>query len=257
MIDHPSFVRTGQPALAAALRSGALTEFVRLADERLSQSETLATAAHTFLSLIFDASPRSFALVRSYVMVPWSTLPAAYKSFLAARGIGSELTPETPVLALVATRGLEREWNDVAASKNHLCIPLTSPERVRAVPMVASLLTELGLDLNWLRAPRDLFARKLIGGFNGVFHVKDAAVGADADGRLIIPAQDFVSAHGVRTVFGGGGAYYDGTVVVSIFFTRETLTRSEAERFGPLASIFKARTSRLVTSGHIFSETVG
>ena len=229
-----------------------MTDLARLADERLSKSETLADAAQAFLSLIFDASPVSFALVRSYVMVRWSALPAPYKAFLAARNAGADLTPETSVLALVATRGAAPAWNHVASSKGHLCIPLTSPESVRAVPMVAALLTELGLDLNWLRAPRDLFARKLIGGFNGVFHVKDAAVGADAEGRLIIPAQEFVSSNRVGTVFGGGGAYYDGTIVISIFFTRETLTRSEAERFGPLASTFKSRTSRLVTSGRIF-----
>jgi len=234
-----------------------MTDLVSLAGDRLSQSETLADAAHTFLSLIFDASPASFALVRTYVMVPWHALPAPYKAFLVSRNANADLTPETSVLALIATRGSVPEWNDVAASRGHLCIPLTTPDRVRGIPMVAALLTELGLDLNWLRAPRDLFARQLVGGFNGVFHVKDAATGADAEDRLIIPAQDFVSANRVGTVFGGGGAYYDGTVVASIFFTRETLTRSEAERFGPLASIFKTRSSRLVTSGRIFARPAG
>lgn len=83
----------------------------------------------------------------------------------------------------------------------------------------------------------------------------DAARASDSLGRLIIPAQDFVAANHIVSVFGQGGAYVDGTIVASIFFTREALSRTDAERFAPLASMFKSRTSRLVAAGRLFTPT--
>lgn len=74
-------------------------------------------------------------------------------------------------------------------------------------------------------AAPDVNARRLLGGFNGVFYVDDASSARDAQDRLIIAARDFVAEHGVKTVFGMGGAYPDGTLLVIIVFAREHLTR--------------------------------
>ena len=119
--------------------------------------------------------------------------------------------------------------------------------------MLARLLKELGVDLTWLDAATDLNARRLIGGFNGVFFVDDAATAQDNLGRKIIPAQDFVEEQGVKTVFGMGGFYPDNTLIVIIVFARERLTRTHVERFTSLISLIKGETFGLVRARKIFA----
>jgi hypothetical protein len=69
----------------------------------------------------------------------------------------------------------------------------------------------------------------------------------------MIAAQDFVSANGVRTVFGTGGSYLNGTVMVLVFFTREEIEKSQAIAFVPLANVFKAATLDPVMNDRIFA----
>ena len=71
-------------------------------------------------------------------------------------------------------------------------------------------------------------------------------------GRHIIPAADFVRERGVRTVFGMGTAFLDGSVAVCIVFAREKVSRTEAERFGGLMSNFRLVTRGLIRDGALF-----
>jgi hypothetical protein len=239
------------PAAAAPLHNFTIGDLPASLGFDLSRADSLAGAAQLLASFLYQKHSAELALVRTYAMVPASTLPASSLAFLAARGQGG-LPPDTRVLALMASRGAQRAWNNPADSRDHLCIPLQSADTLTAIPMMAALLTQLGMQVNWLRTSREVFARKLIGGFNGLFYVPDAAGASDELGRLIIPAQDFVKNNGVVSVFGHGGAYVDGIIVASIFFSREALSRTDAERFAPLASFFKSRTSRLVAMGRLF-----
>lgn len=74
----------------------------------------------------------------------------------------------------------------------------------------------------------------------------------DAAGRRIIPAADFVSEQNVKTVFGTGGFYPDGTLVVCIVFTRETLARSTVEQLASLISMLKGETFGIVRARKLF-----
>ena len=96
-------------------------------------------------------------------------------------------------------------------------------------------------------------ARRLAGGFNGVFFVKDATSARDAEGPLIIPAQDFVSAERVKTVFGMGGFYPDDTLIVIIVFAREELDRLQVDRLTSLLSVLKGDTFGLVRARKLFT----
>jgi hypothetical protein len=118
--------------------------------------------------------------------------------------------------------------------------------------MVARLLKELGVDLSWLDAAPEVNARRMLGGFNGLFYVDDAASARDTQGRLIIPAQDFVAEEGVKTVFGMGGFYPDNTLVVIVVFAREHLRRSQVERLASLVTLFKGETFGLVRARKFF-----
>src|SRR5262249_33148684 len=119
----------------------------------------------------------------------------------------SALTGTTPVLCLVGTQGQAENWNDPRKSKQHQGIPLISVDFVDGVPMIARLLRELRVPLDWIESHD---ARRLvttIGSTIGLFFVEDAARAMDDKGRMVIPAVDFVFAYGVKTVFGVGGAY--------------------------------------------------
>ena len=93
----------------------------------------------------------------------------------------------------------------------------------------------------------------MLGGSNGTFYVPDAVSAVDDAGRHIIPGREFVRRHGVRSVFGMGGSYLDGTLAVAIIFTRELLDRVVVGRFPSFISTFKTATAELQAAGAIFS----
>ena len=80
-----------------------------------------------------------------------------------------------------------------------------------------------------------------------------AAEAHDSEGRKIITAQEFVVANNVCCVFGAGGAYDLGHVLIIVVFARDSVPRHNAEQFLTLATLFQNQTNGLVTSGRIFS----
>jgi hypothetical protein len=222
-----------------------------------SKANSLDVAAQAFTREMFDSFPGSTALARVYATVPYGVLPTESRAFVeklvAAKGDQGRLQAETPVLSLLGSYGLLPEWRDRKLSQGHVGIPLIDSRFVASIPMVARLLQELGSPLDWLDDTPAAYVRRLVGGFNGVFYVPEAATAKDAHGRLIVPAQDFVAEHNVKTVFGMGGHYLDGTLVLAIVFARESLPRSQAETFASLISNFKTATSAIVRRRAIFT----
>jgi hypothetical protein len=94
---------------------------------------------------------------------------------------------------------------------------------------------------------------KTMGRIGAVFHVPDAASYRDRSNRLVIPAQDFVSSQGVKSVIGTRDAYVGGSMVAILCFTKETVPRATAEQFLPVINYFKTGTMGLITSGRLFS----
>ncbi len=224
---------------------------------KLTASVALEGAAAAVARELYERFEATTALARVYAVVPYKDLEPAVASFvdaLAARtGQSGALKADTPVLTLLGTHGAKEEWCDRRKSAGHLGIPLISAEFVQAIPMVARLLKELGVDLSWLDAAPELNARRLLGGFNGLFFVDDAATARDALGRHIIPAKDFVEEQGVQTVFGMGGFYPDNTLLVIIVFARERLKRAQVERLTSLISLFKGETFGVVRARKFFA----
>jgi hypothetical protein len=222
----------------------------------LRQCSTLERAAQQIARGMHESFTESTVLARVYTLVKHDELPPEAASFVDAladkAGDASCVTDATPVLALLGTHGVEEAWCDRRRSEGHKGIPLLSGAFVDAIPMLARLLRELGIDLAWLDEAPEVVTRRLLGGFNGVFYVHDAATARDAQGRRIIPAVDFVEKYGVKTVFGTGGFYPDGTLVVCIVFTRETLPRSTVERLASLISMVKGETFGVVRSRKLF-----
>jgi hypothetical protein len=224
-------------------------ESLRKQVDALRGASSVEAAAQRFVSL-FAENFESVVLARVFAVVPLAELPEAEQR--AANQAGRELSPRTPVLSLLATRGKEPSWNDRSASTGHRAIPLLSSASVAEAPMVAKLLSDLDIDLKQLDDGRPIATRQMLGGKNGTFYVEDAAQACDARGRYIISSRDFARQHGVRTVFGMGGAYLDGTLVVAILFCSEVLQRSVVDRFPSFIGSFKIATAQLAAKRLLF-----
>jgi hypothetical protein len=166
----------------------------RLGDRIVAEETTLEAAAAVLADEVYVALDGAVVLTRVFGIMPCGTLPGLERERaeqIAARA-SPALTVDSPVLVLLASRGVNREWNDRKRSARHLAMPLASPAYVEALPMVASLL-------------RDLRTEPGMGGMR-TFYVFDARTSVDAHGRHTIPDREFVQQHDVRTVIGVGGA---------------------------------------------------
>jgi hypothetical protein len=226
-------------------------------DEELSPLESLEAAAQRLCDILYTTFEESTVLVRVFATVPFAALPSTNRGFveqLVGAGARKVLTPKTPVLSLLGTRGGVPRWNSRHLSEGHVGIPLASADFVDAIPMIASLVKQLGLAIERAQDVETAIVTQSLGKIAGVFYVDDAATAVDSKGRRIIAARDFVQEHGVRTVFGFGGVYgLTGTLVVAVVFTRDSVARGQAERFMRLANQLKASTMKPVTRRHIFA----
>jgi hypothetical protein len=223
----------------------------------LKAAPCLAEAAHQWATLCYREFEGSLPLVRVFATLDYGLLPKSNKAFVRsvaeAHQVQHLLNDKTPVLSLLGTRGVTAEWNDRTRSRGHTGIPLVSAHFIQSIPMVARLLKELGLELEWIsRQDSSAIASTLGGSLAGLFFVSDASTATDAQGRHIIPARDFVASHGIKTVFGIGGAYIGGTIVVLILFTSESFDKAQAATLMPLINVFKAATTSLVVAERIF-----
>jgi hypothetical protein len=222
-------------------------------EPRLQLATSLEESAQALASALYAQFSESAILARVYVTVPFADLPPRIRAFVQAMpGAATALTGMTPVLALVGTQGQLADWNDRRKSRRHGGIPLISAEFVDGIPMIARLLRELGVPLDWIDSHDAQRLVTTIGNTVGLFFVEDATRATDDRGRKVIPAVDFVFAYGVKSVFGTGGAYASGQMLVIVLFCRDRVARGTAELFLPLVDLFKGTTAALVTPAKVF-----
>jgi hypothetical protein len=214
---------------------------------------TLQSAARAFVDALVALAPVTTVLARVLVTQPFRDLPPEEHAFVdrlaKARGVRGQLRPDTPVLALLATRGMSPAWNDVRGSVAHRAVPLTGPAFVRTIPMVGRMLEDLGYPVETLASDEEREVRPRLAEGMGVFHVRDAA---DPANGAVIPSREFVVEHGVRSVFGLGTAYVEGSVLVVLVFSRDLVDRETVVSLAPLAATLKRRTYPAVAAGRIF-----
>jgi hypothetical protein len=213
---------------------------------------TVVEAAELFAETI-TKSFSSVVLARMFLVVPASILPKADRAFAARLAGTKSVIDRTRILSLVGTYGRQTLWCERTKSEGHFAIPLFDAAYVQNIPMIAKLLADLEVDFASLDEGRPIATRRMLGGRNGTFYVHDAANAKDAQDRFIIPSRNFVDSHTVRTVFGMGGAYYDGTLAVSVIFTSELIERAVVDRFSSLISNFKIATTPLIQQGRIYT----
>ncbi len=215
---------------------------------------SLEEAAQSFATILATSSPTA-VLARVFVVLPMSSLSPADQEFATALvANNAALGEQTPVLCMLGTAGREAAWRDRARSVGHRAIPLLGARFVENIPMIAKLLADLDVGFSGLDEGKILDTRTLTGSKNGAFYVEEAGRTEDARGQRVIPNREFVDAYGVRTVFGMGGAYFDGALTVAIVFTSEHIERLAASRFPSLIGNFKISTGALMRERRIYQQ---
>jgi hypothetical protein len=236
----------------------AITDLWGRVEPRVRGAGDLAEAAQELAKELHLRFEVSVAMARVFFTVPFGSLPEDRQEFVRAlarpSGLVGELKSTTPVLSLVGTHGDHEDWNDLGKSRDHLGIPLISSEFVAAIPMISRLLRELGVPLDWIDSHDAAVIQKTLGESSSLFFVDDAGTATDDQGRKIIVARDFVAGYNIQSVFGIGGAYSGGEILVTVVFNHDRFERQNAEQFLPLVTLFKSNTERLVAQRRIFAE---
>jgi len=235
-----------------------VSEFLTHMEPRIQGAKTLEGAAQELVASLQQYFDESVVIARAFVTVPYGSLPPKNGEFVQklaeTAGAAADLKPATPVLSLIGTYGQEADWGDRRNSKGHVGIPMISSSFVDAIPMISRLLKELGVPMTWVDSHDTEIIVKTMDPSGGLFFVENAPEATDHQGRKIIAAQDFVSAYSVKSVFGTGGVYPGGQIVVIVVFCRDAFTKATAEHFLELNSWFRNKTSALVQETKIFAE---
>jgi hypothetical protein len=220
-------------------------------EPRVQQSNYLEDAAQHLVTELHTEFEESVVIARAFLTAPYGDLPSINQGFVErlaeSTRTASELESTTPVLSLIATHGLEKNWCDRRKSKGHIGIPLISSSFVDSIPMISRLLKELGVPVEWVDRHDAEIILETVGQSAGLFFVENAAEATDRQGRKIIAAQDFVSNYGVRSDSGG-------EMIVIVVFCRDAIPRAATECFLPLANLFKSKTSSLAGSSTVFAQ---
>lgn len=204
--------------------------------QALRDADSLEEAADLVVRYLYDncidraTGQRTCALVRFYKTHRLGDLERGDRQF-AENQLGN-VHPDADMrcLVLLGTAGDEVDWNSRSASQSHRAIPLPSADIVRQAPMIASLIENLGLDIEAIVSGSATLVRGQDTRTYDVFHVEDAL------GSPHIPAQrEFVVPYGIKSVVGFGGLLRSGELFAVILFTRVTIPKASAARFRTIA----------------------
>jgi hypothetical protein len=174
---------------------------------------------------------KTCVLVRLFKTHPYGELEGHLQEFARNAMKTSPGSPAMKCLVLLATVGIQPEWNSRNQSRGHKALPLPDSEYfIKAFPMVGQLVEQMGIEVNTvLQADPAVVADMAQRTFN-VFLV------SEAKGSVYIPAQDdFVIPFGVRSVLGFGGILPSGNLFTVILFSKAAIPRQTADMFKSLA----------------------
>lgn len=194
--------------------------------------ELADSVVHYFYNHLIDrrTGEKSSALVRFFITYPYEGLDEELRQLASKMPGGQPLTKATSCLVLLATVGVQPEWNSRKLSKGHRVIPLVDKQTVEQHPMIAQLVYQLGIDIDKVLHPRPTLETELESKIFNVFHVPDAL------GSPHIPAQDeFVIPFGIKSALGFGSMLPTGNLFTVVIFSKTRVPRNTAEMFKYLA----------------------
>jgi CheY-like chemotaxis protein len=208
---------------------------------KCSSTEAIAMDAVSYLYNRFgeDGPNHHCALMRFFRTIAYSDL-TPYLQDKVKEQLGTEPPPSTNCLTLLATRGIEPEWNDRQASRSHQVIPLVSEQMIVEAPMIAQLIQTLGIDVaNVVEPVPGIFLKPKDKKYHTMY------VGEAKSTRAIVSQKDFVIPFGIRSVIGFGGLLPTGDMFAAIMFMRVFVSAEVAERCGLMAAAVESSINEL------------
>ena len=176
--------------------------------------------------LVDEHGQPACALVRFFKTHPYRDLPEDLQAVVRAGSPEAGSIPDLRCLTLLATRVDEEDWNSRLTSRGHRAIPLMSVEMVQQAPMIAQLITQLGLPIaNVVRPSRALLLDDEQTTHN-VFFVP-RALGSP----YIVAQEEFVVRCGIQSVLGFGGLLASGDLFAVILFSKVAISPDTADQF--------------------------
>ncbi|HEX8616627.1 MAG TPA: hypothetical protein VF911_03480, partial [Thermoanaerobaculia bacterium] len=174
--------------------------------------------------LVDEHGQPACALVRFFKTHPYADLPEDLQAVVRESSPDAATVPELRCLTLIATRGDQPDWNSRLTSRGHRAIPLISVEMVQQAPMIAQLITQLGLPIaNVVRPSRALLLDQEQTTHN-VFYVS-RALGSSH----IVAQEEFVVRYGIQSVLGFGGLLASGDLFAVILFSKVAIPPDAAD----------------------------
>ena len=197
------------------------------ADDPSTLEEAAERAVEFFRrELVDERGEPACALVRLFKTHPYRDLPEELQAVVRRAAPEAAQIPDLRCLTLVATRGDEPEWNSHLTSRGHRAIPLMSVEMVQQAPMIAQLITQLGLPIaNVVRPSRALLLDQEQTTHN-VFFVPRAF-----GSPHIVAQEEFVVRYGIQSVLGFGGLLASGDLFAVILFSKVAIPPDAADQF--------------------------
>jgi hypothetical protein len=203
----------------------------RIRDLMLDDPPTLEDAAERAVAffrdeLVDEAGGPACALVRFFKTHPFRDLPDELRALVLAATPEAASIPDLRCLTLIATRGDEPAWNSRLTSQGHRVIPLLSVEMVQQAPMIAQLITQLGLPIANVVRPDQALLLDHEQTSHGVFFV-ERALGSPH----IVAQNEFVIPCGLESVLGFGGLLSLGDLFATIMFSKVAIPPVVADQF--------------------------
>lgn len=129
---------------------------------------------YLYAELRDERNDPALTLVRCFKTPPFGSPDGEQQKFARQMGQGGGIDPQTRCLTLLATRGALPEWNHRRLSRGHVAIPLASERIVENAPMIARLITELGLEIGVVVRPTAESVGDLAQKSYNVLHVPEA-----------------------------------------------------------------------------------
>lgn len=196
--------------------------------ENASSTEEIALKATDYLFEQFskiDDFEDACGLVRFFRTMNYADLTADLQD-IAKSKFNSEILESSNCLTLLATRGIQSEWNDRALSVNHRVIPLLSVEAIEKAPMVSRLVSRLGIEVTNVVTPTPGWFLPPDQKKYEVMYVAEAK-----EDPAIVSQEEFVMPYGIRSVVGFGGLLPTGDMFAVLMFMRVHIPLETAKHF--------------------------
>lgn len=217
-------------------------------DKCSSMEEAASSIVQLFHNDFLEESTNSFVLVRLFITRSYNELPEYLQKIASSTNTNQVPKPNTKCLTLIATAGVEKDWNDARKSKTHQVIPLVDDESVNQVPMFKGIVQQFGINTSdFFDNEQSIYIENCQKPYN-VFFLPDAR------GHALIPAQKgFVDSYGIKSVIGFGGGLPNNDFFAVIMFSNITIAKHVAMMFKSLS--LSVKYSILSYYNNIFSSS--